>query len=164
METRIHTQRRNELGKRFSRTLFVIAAGSESKRSHSVAYRFKVASDFFYLTGLEIQEALLVIAGSTKYLLIKSQTNEAAIWDDEGVLSQYEANNLSDVQVIGLERLEEILRTHAPDFDRLAFAVGRSSRLDTKLLSLISFEQRLDRKSTRLNSSHTDISRMPSSA
>ena len=32
------------------------------------------------------------------------------------------------------------------------------------LLALIAFGVMVDRKSTRLNSSHTDISRMPSSA
>ena len=36
--------------------------------------------------------------------------------------------------------------------------------ISTQSLQLVEHQQRLDRKSTRLNSSHTDISRMPSSA
>lgn len=143
METQTFIKRRTELGQKFSRTLFVISAGEESKRSHSVAYRFKVASDFSYLTGLEIQGAALVIAGFQQYLLLKNFSAEAAIWDDEGVLNAEDRKNLSGVQIENFDKLEDILKTHAAEVDRLAFAIGRSEEVDRTLLSLVSFDRRL---------------------
>ena len=43
-------------------------------------------------------------------------------------------------------------------------AAGKTATLDLTLDTAKDISKQLDRKSTRLNSSHTDISRMPSSA
>ena len=43
-------------------------------------------------------------------------------------------------------------------------SVARDARVSLGYLSEVERGQKEDRKSTRLNSSHTDISRMPSSA
>lgn len=144
MKTNVFSQRRIELGQRYSRTLFVIGSGTEAKRSHSVAYRFKVSSDFYYLTGLEIPDALLVVAGKDQYLLLKSYSAEAAMWDDEGVVTEKDrAEKLQGVRLENINRLEDILRSHAGQLDRVAFAMGRDGRLDSQILSLASYEKRL---------------------
>ena len=44
------------------------------------------------------------------------------------------------------------------------FTGGRTNDFLTKFTHLNCLDREIDRKSTRLNSSHTDISRMPSSA
>ena len=49
-------------------------------------------------------------------------------------------------------------------FERLIGVSGIGPKLAVSLLSGMDARDLLDRKSTRLNSSHTDISRMPSSA
>ena len=46
------------------------------------------------------------------------------------------------------------------EFRRLSFAAS----LKDAVSAIFNWDRELDRKSTRLNSSHTDISRMPSSA
>ncbi len=150
MKTNAFTLRRNKLAEKFSRTLFVISCGEESKRSHSVGYRFKAASDFSYLTGVELNNAILIIAGKSKYLLSATFSAEAALWDDEGELSASDKENLQGVQFESLDRLEDILISHLAYFDRLAFAVGRSSSVDHRLLSLISFNRRIRSRQTAL--------------
>ena len=54
------------------------------------------------------------------------------------------------------------LRPHAESAEQLDAVLDALEA--GKLLSNARFAESLDRKSTRLNSSHTDISRMPSSA
>ena len=60
-------------------------------------------------------------------------------------------------KIYGSDRNEpsSFLAVESGESVRLLGAVGAQNQID---------ERRLDRKSTRLNSSHTDISRMPSSA
>ena len=149
MKTDVFSKRRIELGQRYSRTLFVIGSGSEAKRSHSVAYRFKVSSDFYYLTGLEISDALLIVAGKDQYLLTKSNSAEAAVLDDEGFISDKDrAEKLFGIRFENVNRLEDILRAHASQVDRIAFALGRDSKLDSQIVSLASYEKRLKGRNT----------------
>ena len=52
----------------------------------------------------------------------------------------------------------------APFLSREKIPAGLELRMDGVSLTALAQEFGTDRKSTRLNSSHTDISRMPSSA
>lgn len=142
MKAQTYIQRRKQLAAKYSRTLFVIYSGEEQMRSHSVAHRFKVASDFYYLTGLELANAYLVLAGEQSYLLSKDFLDEEAVWDDEAVLNSIEKEFVVDVQRENNSKLAEIVQSHLAQFDRLAFAIGRSSEADEKLLQSIAFEKR----------------------
>ncbi|NUN06239.1 MAG: aminopeptidase P family protein [Bdellovibrio sp.] len=146
METQNYQKRRQDLSNKFSRTLFLVSSGADKMRSHSVAHRFKVASDFAYLTGLDVPEALLVVVKGISYLLTKTVSSEAALWDDNSSLKGHAG--LQGLQIVGLEKLEEIFQSHLNDFDRVAFAMGRSESIDTFLLKMLAFEQRHRRRTT----------------
>lgn len=111
-------------------------------RSHSVAHRFKVASDFFYLTGLELSDSYLIVAGEKSYLLAKSFSHEQAVWDDETSLSSEEQSFVQDLYKENISKLAEIVQSHLTQFDRLAFAIGRNAEADSDLLQSIAFEKR----------------------
>ena len=73
--------------------------------------------------------------------------------------------------VIGPEKLPGVAKTVGSWFGRLQRYVNdvkadinREIELEELRKFKTQFEEAADRKSTRLNSSHTDISRMPSSA
>ena len=72
--------RRTSLANTYNRTLFVIPSGVEAVRSHSVRYRFKVSSDFYFLSGLSLSEAILIMAGDKTYLLQKQ--GQDAVWGE----------------------------------------------------------------------------------
>ncbi|QDK36354.1 Xaa-Pro peptidase family protein [Bdellovibrio sp. NC01] len=142
MKAQTYIQRRKQLAAKYSRTLFVIYSGDEKMRSHSVAHRFKVASDFYYLTGLELSGAYLVLASDTSYLLSKAFSHEAAVWDDEAILNSEEQEFVQDVQKESVDKLADIVQSHLAQFDRLAFALGRNAQADDELLNSIAFEKR----------------------
>ena len=140
METYI--KRRQDLAKRYSRTLFVIPAGSESMRSHSVAYRYKAPSDFLYLAGVTLADSILVIAGQKTYLLSDFFIRKDSIWGEEGFLTENDLKQLQSVQFESLDKLEEILQSSLTSFDRIAAPLGRSAEVDKTLQSLVSFKRR----------------------
>ncbi|WP_374029555.1 aminopeptidase P N-terminal domain-containing protein [Bdellovibrio bacteriovorus] len=147
METNKHQKRRLELTSRFSRTLFVISSGSENRRSPSISHRFKVSSDFFYLTGLDLAEALLVVVGGQSYLLTKAFGNVNSVWDDNDSLANSK-ELLNGLQIAAVEKLEEILRSHLNDFDRIATALGRSQIVDDVLLGFAAYGKARARKTS----------------
>lgn len=142
METHIYKKRRQDLGAKFSRTLFVIPSAAESMRSHSVAYRHKTPGDFMYLSGVDIIDAVLVIVGKETYFLSDSFKGEASVWDDGGVLTKEDRTRLEGVKFETKMKLEDILRSHINDYDRIAMPVGRSKDVDLELLSVVSYDRR----------------------
>jgi hypothetical protein len=70
--------------------------------------------------------------------------------------------SLLTLPAVANPRVDAIRKARADDVKALLGAAGLSSPVDTVYLR--AFKEEKDRKSTRLNSSHRYISRMPSSA
>ena len=56
--------RREALGRHFSETTIVVPTGNPKVRANDTDYRFRPATDFFYLTGCQEPDAVLIIAPS----------------------------------------------------------------------------------------------------
>ena len=56
--------RREALGRSFSDATLVVATGNPKVRANDTDYRFRAGTDFFYLTGCQEPDAVLVIAPS----------------------------------------------------------------------------------------------------
>lgn len=134
-------KRRSELAKTYSRTLFVIPSGSAAKRSHSVKYRFKPASDFTYLCGLHISGALLIILGEKTYLLFEK--HEDKIWGENTALTDEDILLSKGVVLESLDRLQEIVRSHINEIDRIAVSLNRDHNIENALMSAISYDRKL---------------------
>lgn len=126
--TDLFQKRRSTLGSTYSRTLFVIPSGLDVKRSHSVKYRFKPASDFAYLCGLHLSGALLLILGEKTYLLYEN--HEDKIWGEGTVLTDDDISLSKGVIFESLNRLQEIVRGHINEIDRIAVSLNRDHNLD----------------------------------
>lgn len=133
--------RRSTIGNTYSRTLFVIPSGSSAKRSHSVHYRFKPASDFVYLCGLHVSDALLLILGEKIYLL--SEKNEDKVWGESHALTDEDTPLSKDIIFDSLSRLQDIVRDHIHEFDRIAISLNRDHGTEASLLSSISYDRKL---------------------
>lgn len=135
----IYQKRRQTLGQRYNNTLFIIPSGDLARRSHSVHYRFKVASDFFYLTGLSVAKSVLIIYQETSFLLQDIATLEDQVWG-ENLFNIHLANNSlkNDFHIESLQNLEPLLKSYVTNIDRLALPIGRTSMLDQLALQLAS--------------------------
>jgi Xaa-Pro aminopeptidase len=139
----IYQNRRNALTNKFSRTLFVIPAGHGAQRSHSVQYRFKVASDFYYLTGLQISDGVLIVAGSQSYLL--QNQNVDHVWGEFSGLGAEDAELVQGLQLESIANLEKVLHDLTNEYDRIAFSFGRDQLIENTVLQTIQFQRRLGR-------------------
>lgn len=140
METSIYKNRRLKLGSTYNQTLFVISSGKVAKRSHSVHYRFKVNSDFFYLTGLTQPDLTLVVVGAKSYLLSPKVDQLAVIWGDQE--AQYSATQLAQLEgteLVESDQLQTIVRSHSTAVQRIATVLGMVSEVDSILMNEVTY-------------------------
>ncbi len=142
----VYQKRRLALAQTFSRTLFVIPSGLEASRSHSVRYRFKVASDFFYLTGLQLSDAILIIAGAKCYLLQKQDHD--LLWGEHTLMSTQDVERANGVNFDDHDRLSQILEDTLENFDRIAMPIGRDTHVDQIIHGRLSFNRKKARTQT----------------
>jgi Xaa-Pro aminopeptidase len=63
---KVSAQRRQRLGELFTAKTLVIPSGNFKVRSNDTDYRFRAGTDFFYLTGCQEPDAVLIISPSTE--------------------------------------------------------------------------------------------------
>lgn len=136
-----YQKRRSLLGNTYSRTLFVIPSGQVASRSHSVKYRFKSASDFFYLVGHQVAGAILIILGEKTYLLHEPQVEDG--WGESMALTGEMRTPSQGIHFDSLIQLETIIRSYRQDFDRIAVSLDRDKETEAALLSLVSYDRKL---------------------
>src|SRR6058998_2448890 len=174
--------------------LAIIPGAQEARRNGDVSYEFRQSSDFFFLTGFDEPDAVAVInpahAKERYVLFVRPRDREMEIWNGrragtEGAIATYGAD-----AAYTIDQLDAKLREYAVErpvlYYRLGNATfdGRVTRLVAELraarargfpspvriedpgplLHDLRLRKTEDRKSTRLNSSLSSPSRMPSSA
>ncbi len=135
-----YEKRRLALGKTFSRTLFIISSGCEVPRSHSVFYKYKVPSDFLYLTGLNATpESVLVIFAENAYLFLKEYDNKSMLWDGWNFFSSEDKGSLGNLKIESMARLAEFTQEYAKECDRIAFPIGRNESVDQLAFAMVKY-------------------------
>ncbi|HRO67711.1 MAG TPA: Xaa-Pro aminopeptidase, partial [Pseudobdellovibrionaceae bacterium] len=138
MDAAKYLERRQLLSQRHKNTLFLIPSGVGAPRSHSVEYRFKPASDFFYLCGLHLAGAVLLLFGDEAILF--NPASGDALWGEFTDLAEEDAAQLTGLRLENRESMTEVVRMLLDKADRVAAALGRDRELDSMLLSMISYE------------------------
>src|ERR1043165_6929842 len=80
----IRSQLKEFMRRMAPKSVAIIPGAHDTRRSNDTHYRFRQASDFFYLTGFEDPDALAVIKpeADTKYtLFVRARDPEREIWD-----------------------------------------------------------------------------------
>jgi len=154
-------KRRQEIGTRFPGTTLIVPTGNFKTRANDTDYRFRAGTDFFYLTGCDEPDAVLVItptaSGPTSTLYVPhrrdfhtheffSNARYGELWvgPRRGV---DEAANYYDIDTAPLERLEKdlaslgatdvvTLRGFDTSVDELSEESVRDEELETTLSEL----------------------------
>lgn len=103
----------------------VIAANGMLQRNGDTTFPFKQDSNFWYLTGVNLADAVLVIDGDTEYLIIPEQKAHQTIFDGpiiEELISQ--TSGINDILTsnegwkrlaVGLKRSKQVTVMGAPE-------------------------------------------------
>ncbi|MEL0648709.1 Xaa-Pro aminopeptidase [Pseudoalteromonas agarivorans] len=118
----------------------IIPAASEVTRSRDTEYAFRQDSDFFYLTGFNEPDAVLVLSNnsdipSTLFCLNKDKLAE--IWHGRRIgFDKAKSDYLFD-EAYPLSELNDKLVTMLNEKDAIYFAQGAYPSFDTKVFSLL---------------------------
>lgn len=136
-----YRQRRARFAEAIGDAVAIIPAASERTRNADAHYEFRQDSDFFYLTGFNEPDALLVIAPKREteraLLFLRPRDRAKEIWEGKrlgveeapGVLGIDAAFPIEEAD----RRLPGLLAGHA----QLYYALGRDETLDRRVLAAL---------------------------
>ena len=119
----------------------VIASANEKSRNGDAVYPFRQNSDFYYLTGFDEPDAILVLSSHRKageYILFNRVRNrEHEIWDgpragQEGARRQFHAD-----QAFPIDDFDTMLPDLLAGKESIHFAIGKSKKFDKRIIQAL---------------------------
>jgi Xaa-Pro aminopeptidase len=156
-----YQQRRQTLSVRLPKdSIAVIPAASESLRNGDAHYRFRQDSDFYYLTGFNEPDAVLVIlAGKTgeSILFNLPQNFSEAQWVGERLGQTGACEQLGVQRAHPISALPERLQEYFANKTAIFYPIGRYPSYDKKILAAWKKTKGLIRRGIRAPESIHDI-------
>ena len=129
--------------------VMILPAAEVMIRNNDVEHAYRQDSDFFYLTGFEEPESVLVL--STKHeheavLFVRPRNKEREIWDGpragvEGAVERYGVD-----AAYTIDELAKRLPDYLGDVDRVHVRVGRGDAFDRQLFAALDVVRRRARQ------------------
>ena len=124
-----------------SNSLAILPAAPSQLRNRDTAYPFRQNSDFFYLTGLEEPEAILVLisnrSGGEAILFLKDRDPNQELWTGESLGVENAATTIGIEEVYPIDALHSTLPELLTGVDRIYVTLGEYSDFDQQFLSMI---------------------------
>jgi Xaa-Pro aminopeptidase len=153
----VYAARRQKMIEGMGEGILVVFAAPVFLRNNDVEHEYRQDSDFFYLTGLDEPESVLVLAANAEQpfvLFVRPRDEERETWDGErvgvdGAVKRFEANVAYPIAELST-RLFELLKGKR----RLFYAIGRNHGNDEVVLCTL---QRLRERVRRGEGCPTEI-------
>ena len=124
-----------------SNSLAILSAAPSRLRNRDTEYPFRQNSDFFYLTGLEEPEAILVLisnrSGGEAILFLKDRDPNQELWTGESLGVENAATTIGIEEVYPIDALHSTLPELLTGVDRIYVTLGEYSDFDQQFLSMI---------------------------
>ncbi len=138
MDTTIYRQRRQRILEQMGEGVMVIATAPEVARNRDTHYPYRHDSYFYWLTGFNEPEAVLVLAGGDRprhILFCRERNEEREIWDGfrYGPAAAREAFAFDEA--FAYDALDEELPRLLENQPQLAYIIGRDMAWDTQVVS-----------------------------
>lgn len=135
------SKRREEFLKKMERGIALFKGASILMRNGDSEYRYRQDSDFYYLTGCEIPDAICLLSPDNqdfKYMLfipVFDKDKEVWIGKQSGI---EEAKEKFKADVVHpLDKFEEVFTPYLKNIERIFWKFGKDETLDKKLISMI---------------------------
>ncbi len=122
---------RNRLSKSLPDSLIVLVAHSALQYSADTAYKFRQESNFWYLSGIDSPDVVLIIntAKSKTTLLLPEQNEYQKLWDGE--FNQSELMRLSGISDIGkVSDLQSVLKNAKKNGLKMCYTKPHPERIE----------------------------------
>lgn len=134
-----YAQRRQQLMQRMTpNSIAVLPAAAVSTRNNSVDYPYRQNSDFYYLSGFQEPEAVLVLIPQRAHgefiLFCRERNPERELWDglragQEGAIADYQADDAFPISDI-----DDILPGLIEGRERVYYSVGNNPEFDQQMM------------------------------
>ncbi|HZJ94470.1 MAG TPA: Xaa-Pro aminopeptidase [Thiopseudomonas sp.] len=134
-----YAQRRQQLMQRMTpNSIAVLPAAATSTRNNSVDYPYRQDSDFYYLSGFQEPEAVLVLIPKREHgefiLFCRERNPERELWDglragQAGAMADYQADDAFPINDI-----DDILPGLMEGRERVYYSVGNNLEFDRQMM------------------------------
>jgi Xaa-Pro aminopeptidase len=137
----VHAARRRVALERMGSGVLVVPAAPVFVRNNDVEHPYRQDSDFYYLTGFDEPESVLVLRagenGPETILFVRPKNPEREIWDGyrAGVEGAREAFGADVAHPV--DDLDRLLPDYLENAKRLHYRLGRDGRFDARVLAAI---------------------------
>ncbi|MFT6288097.1 MAG: Xaa-Pro aminopeptidase [Alcanivorax sp.] len=135
-------RRKNLMALMEPNSIAIIPAAREQMRSRDTHFPFRQDSDFYYLSGFQEPDAVLVLIPERRHgqfvMFSRDKDPTSELWDGyragpEGVCSEYGADD-----AFPLSDIDDILPGLIEGRDRVYYSMGRSSDFDQQITAWVS--------------------------
>lgn len=140
MADSIFAERRSRLLAQMGRSVLVVFAAPLSIRNNDVEHEYRQDSDFYYLTGFDEPEAVLVLSGIRDErfaLFVRPRDPERETWDGPRAGVEGAKDGFGAGVAFPIAELAEKLPDWLENADRLYYRLGRNRAEDDSILSAI---------------------------
>ena len=151
-DSQIHVARRERLLAAIGDGVAVVAAAPSSFRNSDVEHPYRQDSDFYYLTGFEEPEALLLLSNQQDErtaLVVRPRSRDVELWDGPRLGPERAVTELGVHAAFALEELDTKLRQYLKDASQVYYSLGRQPQLDMRLLSALAKLRKSERAGVR---------------
>lgn len=133
--SKVFASRRKKLTDQYPDAAFIFPTGHEIIRNDDVHFPFRPESNFYYLTGFDEAEAILVLTAKKTVLFVMARDAEREMWEGE----RYGTDGAK--QIFGADEayLVSEFDTQLPDLlkgiEKVFYRMGRDEHFDRKILS-----------------------------
>ncbi|HET9030888.1 MAG TPA: Xaa-Pro aminopeptidase [Candidatus Aquilonibacter sp.] len=157
----IYQERRRRALEDFANGVAVIPSATLHLRNNDTEFEFRQNSDFFYLTGFDEPDALLVLAPSgaehRTILFLRERDRAMEIWNGKRLGVERACETLGIDAAYSVEELDERLPRYLTGVDTLYYQLG-NERFDARVRTALAKARTLTRRSGTAPDTITDPS------
>lgn len=135
--SKVFANRRKKLAEQYPDAAFILPTGHEIIRNDDVHYPFRPETNFYYLTGFDEAEAVLVLTAKKSVLFVMTRDPEREMWEGE----RYGIDGTKQVFGVDEAYLVSDLDTQLPELlkgvDRVFYRMGRDEPFDRRILQAL---------------------------
>jgi Xaa-Pro aminopeptidase len=160
-----YPKRRQELMNRIGEnSAIILASGAEQTRNADTHYRFRVDSDFYYLTGFDEPEAVFIVRPGldcgASVLFCQDRDPLLEQWEGTRLGTERAPSELSIAKAYSIKDIDEIMPTLIDGVENLHFPIGRYAWLDKAVGRWQRTLKSRERKGSRAPLNWSDIDRI----
>ena len=154
------TRRQNLANQLSPNSIAIIPSAREQVRNGDVHYRFRQDSDFFYLTGFDEPESVLVIVNQPtlqSILFCRPKNSQEEVWTGSRLGPEAAINTLIIDQAYSIDDLPRLLPPLLCDKEAIYYPIKRYPYWDNKITTLWNELKSSLRRGIKIPHSFTDI-------